>query len=87
MANTGLGPAGLRASPLVVFTWFSRVDQSLQSLITNEHVHLPLHLYVTFLFLERILLSFNTVQYGQNAKRKSETQLISSGEMVIAFCS
>lgn len=52
-----LGPiqvSGLRAwaSPLVVLTWFPRVDQSLQSLITNEHLHLHLHLYVTFLIPE-----------------------------------
>lgn len=37
------------------------VPRSLQSLITNEHVHLHFHLFVTFLLiLERMLLSFST---------------------------
>ena len=49
-------------------TLFHTVDQSLESLITNEQVHLHLHLHETFFILKYKPLSFSTVPYAAAAK-------------------
>lgn len=63
VATAGLGSSDqlyrTRVSPLLMLLWFHRVDQNLQPLITNEHAHLHLHLFETFLILKYMLLSFN----------------------------
>lgn len=71
VTTAGLGPATWGQSPQVIFTWFHGVDQSSRSFTTEEHTHIHPPLYVTFLLLKRMTLSFNTVQYRQNAKQKN----------------
>jgi len=68
VTTAGLGPAQMGAVTSGDVTLFHTVDQSLESLITNEQVHLHLHLHETFFIRKYKPLSFSTVPYAAAAK-------------------